>query len=91
MGQEIGNIFIGNLAFAVEDADLQKVFESFGRVIRAHVICDHSSGRSKGFGFVEMANGDEAGKAIEALNGTILLGRPMRIDKATRRVHPSKD
>jgi len=91
MGAEIGNIFCGNLAFAVEDADLQKVFEPFGRVIRAHVICDHSSGRSRGFGFIEMANADEGGKAIEALNGTVLLGRPMRIDKATRPVHPSRD
>jgi RNA recognition motif-containing protein len=91
MGSEIANIFIGNLDFAVEDADLQKIFESFGRVIRAHVICDHRTGHSRGFGFIEMENGEEAGKAIEALSGTLLLGRPMRIDKATRRVHPSRD
>jgi RNA recognition motif-containing protein len=91
MGQEIANIFIGNLAFAAEDADLQKIFEPFGRVLRAHVICDHQSGHSRGFGFIEMENGAEALKAIEALNGTVLMGRPMRIDKATRRVHPSRD
>jgi len=91
MGSEIANIFCGNLAFAVEDDDLKKVFESFGRVIRAHVICDYRTGRSRGFGFCEMENADDAAKAIEALNGTTLMGRPMRIDKASRPVHPSRD
>jgi len=91
MGTEIANIFVGNLAFAVEDADLRKLFEAFGIVIGVRVICDRATGYSKGFGFVEMASAADAAKAMAELNGSILMGRPMRIDKATRSAHAPRN
>lgn len=79
------NIYCGNLAYAVTSDDLREAFESFGEVTSASVITDRDSGRSKGFGFVEMANDAEGNAAIEALNGTDMKGRPVRINEARPR------
>ena len=75
-------IYVGNLSFQMKDDDLKNTFSEFGTVTSAKVISDKYSGRSKGFGFVEMEN-DTAGKtAIEALNGKEVQGRPLRVNEA---------
>lgn len=75
-------IYVGNLSFQMKDDDLKNAFAEFGNVTSAKVISDKYSGRSKGFGFVEMDN-DAAGKAaIEALNGKEVQGRPLRVNEA---------
>jgi RNA recognition motif-containing protein len=75
-------IYVGNLSFQMKDDDLKNTFAEFGNVTSAKVISDKYSGRSKGFGFVEMDN-DTAGKAaIEALNGKEVQGRPLRVNEA---------
>lgn len=79
----MGNkIYVGNLAFNVESNQLGEVFGQFGTVASVNVITDRDSGRSKGFGFVEMAEVSDAQSAIEKLNGTDLAGRPMKISEA---------
>lgn len=79
------NIYVGNLPYSTTDADLQALFQEFGSVESAKVIIDRESQRSKGFGFVEMANSDEANKAIEALNGNEMGGRQIRVNEARPR------
>ena len=76
------NIFIGNLSYNVTEGDLRQSFEAFGQVASATVIKDEQSGRSKGFGFVEMPVQAEAQSAIEALNGTALKGRTITVNEA---------
>ncbi len=72
------NIFISNLSYAVTEADLQKAFEEYGEVQLVKIITDKFTGRSKGFGFVEMA--DDAGKAaIEGLNGATFRDRAINV------------
>ena len=78
-------IFVGNLSYETTDADLQGVFAPFGQVASAQVIMDRNSGRSKGFGFVEMANGTEAQAAIAGLSGKDLKGRAMTVNEARPR------
>ena len=73
-------LYVGNLAWAVTDADLQELFQAYGSVESAVVITERDSGRSRGFGFVEMNDG--ADEAIEALNGQDLKGRPLRVNEA---------
>ena len=63
------NIYVGNLSFRMDDSDLEKVFSEFGEVKSAKVITDRETGRSKGFGFVEMADAASGAEAIEKLNG----------------------
>lgn len=75
-------LYVGNLPYSVDDAALQTRFGEFGQVTSAKVIMDRDSGRSKGFGFVEMENDDEANRAIEQLNGTDLGGRAMNVSEA---------
>lgn len=75
-------LYVGNLPYSVDDATLQSTFAAFGAVTSAKVIMDRDSGRSKGFGFVEMDNDDEANRAIEELNGTDLNGRALNISEA---------
>ncbi|MCK4225362.1 RNA-binding protein [candidate division WOR-3 bacterium] len=77
-------IYVGNLSFGTSDEDLRKLFEQHGTVSSANVITDRETGRSRGFGFVEMED-DEASAAISALNGTELDGRSLRIDEARAR------
>lgn len=79
------NIYAGNLSYSVTDDDLREMFEPYGEVSRASVISDRESGRSKGFGFVEMTNDDEAKSAIDALNGKDLKGRAINVNEARPR------
>ena len=73
-------LYVGNLAWATTDEDLQQLFSEFGTVASAVVITDRESGRSRGFGFVELEDGAE--QAIEALNGQEHNGRPLRVNEA---------
>lgn len=75
-------IYVGNLAYAVENEDLTQYFSPMGEVLSARVVKDPATGRSKGFGFVEMANDEEADKAIAELNGTMLMNRPVVVSEA---------
>ena len=79
------NIYIGNLAYGVTDSSLNKTFSEFGEVISAKVISDKMSGRSKGFGFVEMQNEEDANKAIKELDGKEIMGRPVKVNLARPR------
>ena len=72
------NIFVGNLAWGVDDVALQEAFEAHGEVERAKVIHDRETGRSRGFGFVEMPNQEEAQAALEAMEGKDLMVRVLR-------------
>ena len=73
-------LYVGNLAWATTDEDLQNAFSEHGSVVSAVVITERDSGRSRGFGFVEMDDGAEA--AIEALNGQDMHGRALRVNEA---------
>lgn len=79
------NIYVGNLAYSVTEDQLREAFGQFGEVSRVNVIMDRETGRSKGFGFVEMANNSEAESAINALNDSDLGGRKMRVNEARPR------
>ena len=76
------NLYVGNLSFKTTDASLQALFQAHGQVQSARVVIDRDSGRSKGFGFVEMDNSAEATAAINALNGTDLDGRSINVNEA---------
>lgn len=76
------NIYIGNLSYETDDTELHDAFAGFGEVVSATVIRDKFSGRSRGFGFVEMADRAEAQAAIEALNGSELRGRTLNVNEA---------
>ncbi len=76
------NIYVGNLEYKISDNDLREIFEEFGEVVSAKVITDRETGRSKGFGFVEMADEDDANNAIEELDGAELDGRTIKVNKA---------
>lgn len=78
-------LYVGNLPYSVSSSDLQQMFEAHGTVNSAEVINDRASGRSKGFGFVEMASDDEAEAAINALNGQDQGGRPLTVNEARPR------
>jgi cold-inducible RNA-binding protein len=78
-------LYVGNLSYSTTSADLQKIFAPFGTVESASVIEDRDSGRSKGFGFVEMSNDAEAQAAISALNGTQTDGRTLKVNEAKPR------
>ena len=79
------NIYVGNLPYSVRDDDLQNMFAPHGEVSSARVIMDRDSGRTKGFGFVEMPNSDEAQAAIDALNDSDAEGRSLRVNEARPR------
>ena len=78
-------LYVGNLSYGTTDSDLEKLFEPHGAVQSAQVIMDRESGRSKGFGFVEMDNGDQAQAAIKALNGQEVGGRALTVNEARPR------
>lgn len=78
-------IYVGNLPHATSENELRDLFASFGEVVSAQVIVDRDTGRSKGFGFVEMSKDDEAQAAIEALNGKDFGGRPLTVNEAKPR------
>jgi RNA recognition motif-containing protein len=75
-------LFVGNLSFSIDDQSLGDMFASFGNVESARVISDRETGRSKGFGFVEMASPTEAQAAIDGLNGTDQGGRALNVSEA---------
>lgn len=79
------NIFVAKLSFDTQSDELQRAFEAYGEVSSANVIMDKFSGRSKGFGFVEMDNDEEAQNAIDNLNDTELDGRTIVVKKAEPR------
>ena len=76
------DIYVGNLAYATSDEDLRNQFAAFGTVSSARVCVDRMSGRSKGFGFVEMPNKEEAAAAIAAMNGKDIDGRALRVNES---------
>lgn len=76
------NIYVGNLSYETTDADLRAAFAPYGSITSARVIMDTETGRSRGFGFVEMSSQSEALAAIEGLNQTDLQGRQLRINEA---------
>ena len=76
------NIYVGNLSFQSTSADLERLFGEHGQVDSASVISDRDTGRSRGFGFVEMSNSEEARKAIQELDGADLDGRRLRVNEA---------
>jgi len=79
------NIYVGNLAYGIDDQELQEIFEEHGNVSSAKVIMDRDTGRSKGFGFVEMPDSGEASNAIAALNDFEVRGRALRVNEARPR------
>ena len=76
------NIFVGSLPWSIEEADLRESFEVYGSVSSVKIITDKFTGRSKGFGFVEMENDEEAEKAITELNGASVDGRTIVVNKS---------
>lgn len=79
----MGNkLYVGNLPYSFSDSDMERTFSAFGAVNSAKVIMDRDSGRSKGFGFVEMASADEAAAAIEGMHGHDMGGRDMVVNEA---------
>ena len=78
-------IYIGNLSFNTDENALRSSFEQFGEVESVSIIMDKNTGKSKGFGFVEMPEDEEALKAIEGLNGKLLDGRKVRVNVAENR------
>lgn len=79
------NIFVGNLSFETRDDGLREAFAAYGAVDSAQVVMDRQTGRSRGFGFVEMPNNDEANQAVSGLNGADLGGRPLTVNEAKPR------
>jgi len=79
------NIYVGNLVWDATADDLLELFKNYGQVARAQVITDRETGRSRGFGFVEMDNDAEAQAAVDALNGYNFRGRPLTVNEARPR------
>ena len=85
------NIYVGSLHFKMNEAELRQVFEEYGEVTSAKIIIDKYSGKSKGFGFVEMPNESEAKKAIEELNGAEVSGRNIIVNESIERTERRRD
>ena len=79
------NIFVGSLPYSLEEADLKELFEAYGEVTTVKIIIDRESGRSKGFGFVEMSDDEAAQKAITELDGATVDGRAIKVNVAKPR------
>jgi len=78
-------LYVGNLPFSSTENDLLSVFSEHGTVMSARVVIDRETGRSKGFGFVEMSSEDEAVRAVQVLNGQQFMGRPLTVNEARPR------
>ncbi len=78
-------LYVGSLSYQTTEQDLADLFGQFGQVVSATVITDRDTGRSKGFGFVEMANDEEARRAIDQLNGSMLGNRSIIVNEARER------
>ena len=76
------NLFVGNMSFQTTEGELRAIFEPFGQVARVHIAMDRETGRSRGFGFVEMPNDEEAAKAIAGLDGKPVGGRNLKVNEA---------
>ena len=83
-------IYVGNMPYSVTSEDLAKLFEEYGRVQDSQVITDRETGRSKGFGFIDMPDNAEADEAIKALNATQLQGRQLTVNQARPRRERSR-
>lgn len=79
------NIYVANLGFSLQDEDLAQLFSAYGEVSSAKIITDKETGRSRGFGFVEMPDDAAASKAIAELDGTMAAGRPIKVNEAKPR------
>jgi len=79
------NLFVGNLPFTTGSPELEQLFSQYGAVSRAQVISDRDTGRSRGFGFVEMDSDEDAQKAIDALDGSDFAGRQIKVNVARER------
>jgi cold-inducible RNA-binding protein len=78
----VKNIFVGNLSFNTNEDELRQMFETYGQVDRVSIMTDRDTGRSRGFGFVEMASNEDGEKAIAALNGQQVGGRTINVNEA---------
>jgi cold-inducible RNA-binding protein len=78
----VKNIFVGNLSFSTTEDELRQMFEAHGQVDRVSIMTDRDTGRSRGFGFVEMASNEDGEKAITALNGSQIGGRTLNVNEA---------
>jgi RNA recognition motif-containing protein len=81
-GNRVKKLFVGNFSFSTTEADLRQLFEPYGAIESVTVVTDRDTGRSRGFGFVEMPNDSEAAAAITALNGNADGGRPLTVNEA---------
>jgi RNA recognition motif-containing protein len=78
----VKNIYVGNLDFAATDSSVRSLFERYGAVERVHLVTDRDTGRSRGFGFVEMSDSSQADQAIAGLNGAQIDGRSLVVNEA---------
>ncbi len=76
------NLFVGNMSFQTSENELRSLFEPFGQVTEVRIVTDRDTGRARGFAFVEMANEEEAAKAIAGLNGKEVNGRVLKVNEA---------
>jgi RNA recognition motif-containing protein len=81
-GRCVKNIFVGNLSFNTNEDELRQIFEGHGQVDRVSIMTDRDTGRSRGFGFVEMTSNEDGDKAIAALNGSQVGGRTINVNEA---------
>jgi cold-inducible RNA-binding protein len=81
------NIYVGNLPFDAQESDLRNLFSEFGTIDSAAVVNDRDTGRSRGFGFVEMASSEDGKRAIEKLDGQDLNGRRLNVNEAKPRTN----
>ncbi len=84
------NIYVGNVPYAATETDLEEIFEPHGPLTSVTIIRDRYDGRSKGYGFVEMENQEDGERAIEALDGQELMGRPLKVNPARPRERRSE-
>ena len=85
------NLYVGNLPFDVDEAELQELFVAQGEVVSAKVVMDRETGRPRGFGFVEMAQAEDAQKAIQNLDGREFKGRSLKVNMAQPRENRPRD
>jgi len=83
-------IYVGNLSYDAAEDELRQAFANYGEVVNVNVVKDRNTGRSRGFGFVEMSSDDEGQAAIDGLNGTDLLGRSLNVNVARERTERSE-
>ncbi len=79
------NIYVGNLSYSTSESEIEKLFSQYGPIDSVKIITDRQTGRSKGFGFVEMTNAEDADKAIAELNGKDIGGRALTVNEARPR------